>query len=191
MDVGNGTHPPKQRRHFLIAARLIQGCVDEAAHPAVLLEIGIDEALGFLSVNAELLRQSERRQPIDDAEVYRLGAAAMLRIDHQRRHSEHLRGGEGVNVLAGSVGLDQQLVAGEVRQQTQFDLRVVGGQQHVPGLGDEGSADFAAKLGANRNILQVGIHGREPSGGRAGHVEGGVQPPGARVDQHRQRVHVG
>ncbi len=60
VDVGDGTHAPKQRCHFLIAARLVQGCVDEAAHPAVLLEIGIDEALGFLGVNAELLRQSER-----------------------------------------------------------------------------------------------------------------------------------
>ena len=47
-----------------------------------------------------LLRQPERRQPVHDAEVHGLGAAAMLGVDLGRRHAEDLRRGERVNVLA-------------------------------------------------------------------------------------------
>ena len=91
----------------------------------------------------------------------------MFGVDHQRRHAEHLRGREGVNVFARAIGFDQQLVAGEVRQQPQLDLRVVGVEQDVSRLGDEGGANLAAQLGANRNVLQIGIHRREPAGRRS------------------------
>ena len=37
--------------------------------------------LASFVVDADLLRQPERREPIDDAEVDRLGAAAMLGVD--------------------------------------------------------------------------------------------------------------
>ena len=90
----------------------------------------------------------------------------------------------------GAVGLDQQLVAGEVRQQPQLDLRVVGGEQNVAGLGDEGGANLAAQLGADGNVLQIGIDRRQPPGRRARHVERGVQAQGAGVQQRRQRVNV-
>ncbi len=121
--------------HFLLAARLLQRVIDERAHAAVFLEVRIDESLGFLGVDAELLRQSERRESVHDAEVHGLGPAAMLGVNHQRRHAEHLRRGQGVNVFAGAESLHQQRVAGKVRQQPQLDLRVVGRQQHVSRLG--------------------------------------------------------
>ena len=134
--------------------------------------------------------EPEGREAVDDAEVDGLGAAAVLGVDFAGGHAEDLRGGEGVDVVAAAVGLDQQRVGGEVGEQAQLDLRVVGGEQQVAGLGDEGGANLAAQLGADGDVLQVGIDGREASGGRAGHVEGGVQAAGARVEQRGQRVDV-
>ena len=73
--------------------------------------------LGLFGVNADLLRQPKRRQPINDAKVHRLGAAAMLGVHHQRRNAKHLRRSQRMDVLARTIGFDQKLVSGEVRQQ--------------------------------------------------------------------------
>ncbi len=72
-----------------------------------------------------------------------------------------------MNVLAAAVGLHQQLVSGEMRQQPQLDLRIIGREQHVARLGDECGANLAAKFGADGNILQIGIGGRQPPGRRS------------------------
>ena len=77
----------------------------------------------------------------------------MLGIELLARHPENLRCRERMNVLPRAIGLDQQLILGEVRQQPQLNLRVVGLQQNVARLGNEGSANLAAQLGANRNVL--------------------------------------
>ena len=114
----------------------------------------------------------------------------MIGGDHQRRHAEDLRGGEGVNVVAAAVGLHQQRVFREVGQQAEFDLGVVRGQQHVAGFDREGSANLAAQFGADGNILQIGIGRRQPSRGRAGLSERGVQAAGGRIQQRRQGIHV-
>ena len=90
-------------------------------------------------------------------------------------------------VVAATVGLDQQRIFGKMRQQAQLDLRVVGGQQHVAGFSDERGANFAAEFGADGNVLQVGIVRREPAGGRAGLIEGGMQTAGRRIQRARAR----
>ena len=50
----------------------------------------------------------------------------------------------------------------------------------MAGLGDEGFADLAAFLGADRDVLQVGICGSEAAGLRAGEGIGGVDAAGLR-----------
>ena len=80
-----------------------------------------------------------------------------------------------MDVVAAAEGLDQQRVAREVRQQAQFDLRIVGGEQDVAGFGDEGGANSRAEFGADGNVLQIGIGRGEAAGRRAGLVESGVQ----------------
>ena len=45
----------------------------------------------------------------------------------------------------------------DMGQQAQLDLAVVSADQEMTRLGDEGGADLAAFLGADRNVLQVGI----------------------------------
>ena len=96
-----------------------------------------------------------------------------------------------VDVFVPRERLDQRLVTGHVRQHAQLDLRVVHRDQHVTRLGDERAPDFAAQLGANRNVLQVGIAAAQAS--RGGHrlVEAGVHATRGRVHELRQRVDVG
>ena len=62
-----------------------------------------------------------------------------------------------MNVIALPIGLEQHLLPGEVREDAQFDLRVVRTQQRPVVLGKESLADPAAVLGAYRNVLKVGI----------------------------------
>ena len=83
-----------------------------------------------------------------------------------------------MDVLAGAVGVQQQRVLGEVREQAQLNLRVVGGHQQVAGRGDERGADLAADRGADGDVLQVGVDAGEPSGRRAHLVECRVDAPG-------------
>ena len=48
--------------------------------------------------------------------------------------------------------------------QPQFDLAVVGAEDLVAGVCDECIADLAPGLGADRDVLQVRVVGRQPSG---------------------------
>jgi hypothetical protein len=95
-----------------------------------------------------------------------------------------------VDVFAAAERVDQHLVAGHVREHAQLDLRVVGGDQHVARLGDERTPDLAADLGADRDVLQVGIAAAEATGCRDGLIEAGVDAPGLRVDELRQGVDI-
>src|SRR5213596_1836540 len=82
----------------------------------------------------------------------------------------------GVDVLAGLERLAQLRLAGDVRQDAQLDLRVVGREQLVPRLGDERGADLAPELGADRDRLQVRARRREAPGRGHGLVDRRVQP---------------
>ena len=143
-----------------------------------------------LLVDVELRGEAEGTDAVDDAEVDGLGAGAGLLVDGRGVDAEDLGGGEGVDVLAGAVGVEQERVLREVGHQAQLDLRVVGGHEQVAGRGDEGGANLAAERGADGDVLQVGVGRREPAGGGADLVEGGVHAAFG-VDQLRQRVEVG
>ena len=88
-------------------------------------------------------------------------------------------------------GLLQLRDVGDVGEQAQLDLAVVGRDQHVARVGDEGRADLAAFLGADRDVLQVGIGRGEPAGGRGRQRIAGVDAAGVGVDVAGQRVGVG
>src|SRR5262249_14906512 len=190
VDVRNRTHTAKQRSYTLLAARLFQHAVNELAHSVVLFKISVNEFFGFALFNSQLLRQPEGREAVDNAEVHRLGAAAVFGVQQHGRHAKDLRGGERVNVVAAAEGFHQQRIVRKMRQQAQFNLGIIGGEQYAAGFCDESSADLPAQFGANGNVLQVGIGGREPSRCGACLVEGGVQPVRTAVQQQRQGVHV-
>ena len=147
-------------------------------------------AASFCSM-PRLLRQAERREAVDDAEVDDLGGAAMLGGLRHRADAENFLRGARVDVLAGAKGFDQHGVFGKMREDAQLDLRVVGGEQRPAGFGDEGGANLAAEFGAHGDVLQIGVGGAEPAGGRAGLAEARVQAAGGGLDQLRQRVDVG
>ena len=75
--------------------------------------------------------------------------------------------------------------------EAQLDLAVIGRQQHMPRLGDKGAADLAAFLGADRDVLQIGIGRGEPPGRGRGQRIGGVDPRVVAVDLVGERVGIG
>ena len=98
------------------------------AHAAVLFKVSGDELLRLRWLDAEILRKPESRKPINDAEVHHLRLPTMIGRDHQRRHAEHLRSCQRVNIVPAPVSFDQQRIMRKVRQQPQFDLRIISRQ---------------------------------------------------------------
>ena len=58
--------------------------------------------------------------------------------------------------------------AAEVGEDPQLDLRVVGGEQDATGRRDERGSNPTTLFGADRDVLQIGVGGREPAGGGGG-----------------------
>ena len=104
--------------------------------------------------------------------------------------AEHPLGRPIVDVEARLERLDERGIAREMREHAQLDLRVVGGDQHVSGLGDERGADLASERRADRDVLQIRIAAREPPGRGHRLIERRVHAPGRRIHQRRQRVDV-
>ena len=94
-----------------------------------------------------------------------------------------------MNILASREGGDQVLVAGDVRQDAQFNLAIVCRHQGVPLLRNEGVADLAAEGGADRNVLQIRIGGAESPRCRHRLLEGGVHAA-VTLNELRQRLNV-
>ena len=86
--------------HKAIGLGLDLDVLDEPLHPAVLLEIGVYEALGFASWNLEVLGESECGHAVHDSKVYGLGGAALVWCDHLREDSKDLGCGVSVDVFA-------------------------------------------------------------------------------------------
>ena len=104
---------------------------------------------------------------------------------------EHLLRGQRVDIAALRIDALQGFDIGDVRDQPQLDLVIVGRHDDMARRRHEGMADAPAHLGADGDILQVGIVGRQPAGGGGGEVEIGVDPVGLRVDLRLQRIGVG
>src|SRR5215831_12810554 len=93
-----------------------------------------------------------------------------------------------MNVLAATERFDKTLLSGDVGQDAQLDLRVVGGEEAPAGLGNEGGANAASKLGTNGNVLQVRPCGGQSSRHRHQLVERGVDAARPWIDERRQRI---
>src|SRR3954471_15974552 len=157
VDVGNRADSSEERSYLHVAARFFERLIQEPSDACVFFEVVADKLLCLAGRDAELLRESEGRQTVDNAEVHDLGLAPMIGRDHERRDTEYLGSCQGMDIVAAAECIHQQAIAGKVRQQTKFDLRVVGGKQNVSWFGSEGGANAAAEFGANRNILKIRI----------------------------------
>ncbi len=96
-----------------------------------------------------------------------------------------------MDVLAVGERLQQALVARHVRHDPELDLGVIGRDDAPAIRRDEGLAYAPAFLGADRNVLQVRIGGRQSPGGGRGLVVMGMNPPGVFADFFGQAVGVG
>jgi len=72
-----------------------------------------------------------------------------------------------------------------------FDLRVVGGDDHVARLGDECLPHRTALVGSHGNVLQVRIRTRQTPRHGDGLTEGRVHAAVLRVDHARELVEIG
>ena len=96
-----------------------------------------------------------------------------------------------MDVDAVGEGLTELRDVGDVGEHAQLDLAVVGRDDLVARLGDEGGADLAPRLGADRDVLQVRFRRGQPAGRRRGERVAGVHPAGLRVHVGLERVGVG
>ena len=142
----------------------------------------IDVFLRLAAAYAELPGQTERRHAVDETEIDCLGGPALIGADRIGRRAEHFGGGGPVHIHVFRKGLAQTLVSGKLGHDAQFDLRIVGGNQHPPLGRHESPSDPPSLPGARRNVLQVGIDGRQPAGGGHGLLVRGMHPSGVRID---------
>ena len=157
-------------------------------HAAITLEIFGDEMRGLFLVNAELLSEAESREAVNHAEIDDLSHAAMLGGLREGRDIENFLRGARVNVLSATEGLNEDRVAGQMREDAQLDLRIIRRKKLVTRGGDERGANLAAKFRANGNILQIWIGGAEAARRGAGLREARMQAAGDGMDQAGQHV---
>ena len=111
VDVGDGTLAAEHRLRHAGFANFRDGRVEQAAHARIAREVVLDVLARLRARDTQLRGEAEGADAVDDAEIHRLGVAARIGRDHQRRHAHHLGGGAGVDVLAVAEGFEQQRVA--------------------------------------------------------------------------------
>ncbi len=140
---------------------------------------------------SQVLGQPVRAHAVNDAEVDGLGLAPQIVGDHLGKDLKYLGRRAAVDILVFLEGLDQNRVLGAVGQNAQLDLGVVG-REHLPALaGDERLPDLAALLGADGDVLQIGVAAAQPAGNGDGLVERGMDTSRLGVNHLQKRVGVG
>lgn len=191
LQFGNGSAATQNGRGVALFPPLGDVAVHQRAHGGKFLEEGVDVVFGLGLRNADVLRQAEGADAVDDAEDDGFGGASHLSGDLAGRPVEDLHGRRHVDVFPFGEDGEQAGILRQVSENTRFDLAVVGAEQVMAFGGDEGLADAETVLAFDGNILQVGIGGGESPRGRDGLVERGMQPFGFRMDQFGQSVHIG
>ena len=154
-----------------------------ALHGGIAGEVRVDELLRGRLGHADVLREREGRLSVEQRVIDDLGAAAQfVRVELQRpvEAAEHALRRAVVNVDPSLKRFGQRRVARQMRENSQLDLRVVGGNETIARLGDERRANLAAKRRADRDVLQVRIAAAEPAGRGHGLVERRVDASGPR-----------
>ena len=173
--LGDLAAAPEQRRDVAVLGRLLDRRRDERLHGREALEVAVDELLRLLARDLQPVGEAEGREAVDDPVVDHLRLRARAGVELLGRDAEDRRGGRGVDVLAAAEDVLQHLLAGDVREHAQLDLRVVDREQHVARLGDEAGADLAPEPRADRDVLQVRVDRGEPAGRRVHLAERRVQ----------------
>ena len=174
-----------------LLAGLLAGAFHIAQHARVAGEVAVNVSLRLLAIDTDLFGQTKGTHAVDQAEVDGLGAAALVGGDLLQVHAEYLGSGCAVHIEIMAEGVQQTGILCQMRHDPQLDLRVVRRQQFVALWRDKGLANAAAFGGADRDVLQVRIRGRQATRCRHRLMIGGMDASGTRVDLLRQAVGVG
>ena len=150
-----GAAAPQDRFHIALAQgqAFLHFQIGEDA--GVTLPVTAQEVLGLGLAHACFSGETLGTHAIDHTEVDRLAEPPFVGADLVFVKQE--AGGEGMDIIPLVEGLDQHLFPREVGEDAQLDLGIVGADQLPAFLGQEGLADPTTELGADRNVLEVGI----------------------------------
>ena len=123
----------------------------------IAFEIVVNIVLRFSSRDAELISKTEGGNPINNAEVNGFRAPPHHGIHVFDGQPEHFRSGHGVNVDPVFKRLLHGFQVCDMRQQSQFDLTIIGGDQNIPVFRNECSANLSSIFRPYGNVLQIGI----------------------------------
>ncbi len=190
MDVGDETAPPEDRARRLALTHALADFAQVLGEPRVAAEEAVDGRRRLGLRDAERLCEPERGLAVGEAVDDALGDTTHLGRDQFRCDAEDLAGRARVDVLPLRERVDQSRVLGEVREHAQLDLRIIAGEQHAAGIGDERASNLAPELGANRDVLHVRIARREAPGRGDRLIIRGVQATGLGIDRGGKRLDI-
>ncbi len=180
----------EERLHVAVGASLVARLIQVALDAGELGKVLLDERLRLAQRQAALARQTEGTHAIDQPKVDPLGEVALILTDALRRDAiDDCRCGR-VDVLLLAKGVEHCRILGDVGQDAQFNLRVVGRQEHPARVADEATPDLLADFAADGDVLQVGVAAGQPARHGPDLAEAGVDAARLGVDHLGQRVHV-
>ena len=144
---------PIQRGHPAPLPGLPQGLLQVGLDPGVFGKIALDKLAGQAIAHPQLLGQAEGAHAVNNPEINHLGLPAHIRAHQFRMDAEHHRRGLPVDVDAVLEGLEENGVLGEMGQNAQFHLGIIGAEKHLASLRHKGLANLPAQLPPNRDVL--------------------------------------
>src|SRR5579864_3955600 len=95
-----------------------------------------------------------------------------------------------MDVSTGAEGIDECRVGGEMCEQTELDLRVVGGDQLPTRARNEAAPDVSTELAPNRDVLKIWIARRQTPRTSDSLIERCVNAPVPRMDERGKRIEI-
>ena len=120
-------------------------------------KIAIDKGLGLFPADMQLTGQPKTRHAVDNAKIDGFGHPSHLRGHQFRSNKKNLGCGSAVNILSAQESGQQLRVFGIMSQDPEIDLGVIGSKQATALGGNKSRTDPPPFLGADRDILQIGI----------------------------------
>ena len=157
MDFVEVQAPAKQGLDVAVAMGLLARGLHESLHSRIALEITFDVLLRLAARDTKLSRQTESAHAVHQAEIDCLRGAPLIGVDLVRRHAEYFRGRRTMHVLVAMKRGEQAGVAGQMRHDTQLNLRIIRRKNLVAWRRDKCLTDAAAFLGAYRDVLQIRV----------------------------------
>src|SRR5258705_4778196 len=143
--------------------------------------------LCFLPTDANSLRQTPWFNRVGDGKVDDLGEPTGLPEFLIGVSTEHQSRGAIMNIFAFLKSLEHDGILRDVCKQSQFELRVIGGNNLASLFRHKSSADAPSKITTNRDVLQIRLAGRQTTRGSNGLVELAMNAPVGR-DLMRQSI---